>query len=63
VRESGILLHVDLRMANNCRMDMPILERLQGKLDGTSTYHAHVDQRLPYGILHLHDASMGSMYV
>jgi hypothetical protein len=26
-------------------------------------YRAHVDQRLPYDTLHLHDASMSSMIV
>jgi hypothetical protein len=43
-------------------MDETNLERLQGKLDGKSSYHAHVGQRLPYGKLHLDDASMSYMY-
>jgi hypothetical protein len=63
VRESRILLHVGHQMANNCRMDRSVLRWLQGKLDGTSTYHAHVDQRFPYDTLHVRDASMTSMVV
>jgi hypothetical protein len=37
--------------------------QLQGKLVGTSSYRAHVDQRLPYDKLNLDDASMSSMYL
>jgi hypothetical protein len=62
VGESKILLHVGLRMTNNYRMNMVNLGRLQGKLDGKSSYHAHIDQLLPYGKLHLDDASMSCMY-
>jgi hypothetical protein len=62
VGESKILLHIDLRMTNNRRMDGANLGRLQAMLDGKSSYHAHVDQWLPYGTLQLDDASMSSMY-
>jgi hypothetical protein len=63
VRESEILLHVGLRMANNRRMDGANLGWLQGKLDDKSSYRTHVDQWLPYGTLHLNDVSMSSMYL
>jgi hypothetical protein len=63
VGESEILLHVDLWMANNRHMDGINLGQLQGKLDVKSSYHAHVDQWLPYGTLHMDDASMSSMYL
>jgi hypothetical protein len=63
VGESKIPLHVGFRMANNRRMDGANLGRLQGKLDGKSSYRAHVDQWLLYDTLHLDDASMSSMYL
>jgi hypothetical protein len=63
VEESEILLHVGLRMTNNCCMGGANLGRLQAKLDGKLSYHAHVDQRLPYDTLHLDDASLSSMYL
>jgi hypothetical protein len=37
-------------------MDVTKLGRLKGKLVGKSSYRANVNQRLPYGILHLDDA-------
>jgi hypothetical protein len=62
VRESRIILHVGLRMAIDRRMDGANVRRLQGKVDGKSSYRAHVDQQLPYGKFHLDDASMSCMY-
>jgi hypothetical protein len=38
------------------------LGRLQDKLDGKSSYRAHVGQRLPYSKLYLDDASISCMY-
>jgi hypothetical protein len=49
-------------MAINRRMDEANVGRLQGKLDGKSSYRAHVGQRLLYGKFHLDDASMSCMY-
>jgi hypothetical protein len=62
VGESRVLFHVGVRMANNYRMDEANLGGLQGKLVGKSSYRANVIQRLPYGTLHLDDASISSMY-
>jgi hypothetical protein len=62
VEEYEILLHIGLRTTNNRRMDGANLGQLQDKIDGKSPYRAHVGQRLPYGKLHLDDASMSCMY-
>jgi hypothetical protein len=43
-------------------MDEANLGRLQDKLDGKSTYHTHIGQRLPYDTLYLDDDSMSSIY-
>jgi hypothetical protein len=43
-------------------MDGANLGQLQDKLDDKSPYRAHVGQRLPYGKLHLDDASMSCIY-
>jgi hypothetical protein len=63
VRESGLILHVDVRMTNNCCMDRANLEGLQCKLVDKSSYHTHVDQWLLYDTLYLDDASMSSMHL
>jgi hypothetical protein len=62
VGEFKIILHIGLQMANNHRMDGANLGRLQSKLDGKSSYRAHVDQQLQYGKFHLDDGSMNYMY-
>jgi hypothetical protein len=59
---SKILLYIGLRMTNSHRIDGANLRWLQGKLDGKSSYHTHVSQRLSYDKLHLDDDSMSYMY-
>jgi hypothetical protein len=60
--ESKILLYIGLRIAINSRMDGANVGQLQDKLDGKSSYRAHVDQWLPYDKFYLDDASMSCMY-
>jgi hypothetical protein len=49
-------------MAIDRRMDGANVRRLQGMVDGKSSYRAHVDQQLPYDKFHLDDVSMSCMY-